>query len=114
MEPMKYDGKDYELAKFDVAMALKFDSVATENDITSKAEKMYDVCESCIGSIGEIVDGDAYDTCDLVKLVDLYNTINDTYVSNMAKTRNERNAVDVSEAMNLVDKVQSMVGSISN
>lgn len=102
-----YEGSEIELAKFTLSVAEELDKVDTERQLKARAEKMHKVMVTIVGAdkLTEIVDGSDYKTCDLVKLVDLFNCVNDAYKDDMNRSRNAR----MEEQM---DRVSEMSGKL--
>lgn len=106
MTVMEYKGIDYELAKYDVALAEEIEAVGNERDFRKKAESMYSLMEKVVGGgLAEIVDGDGYETCDLIELVGVFNHANKAYEDGIRSFEREQEEAQQEMLANLERQV---------
>lgn len=109
MTTVNVNGMTLELAKCTLRTMEKLDEVGKTQALRAKAEKMYALMDSIVdGGIADVVDGDSYETCDLCKLVNVYNAANDGYRADMNRSQTEMLERNMAKVADMSEKVERM------
>lgn len=109
MTAVNVDGMTLELAKCTLRTMERLDEVGKTQALRAKAEKMYALMDEIVeGGISDVVDGDTYETCDLCKLVNVYNAVNDGYRADMNRSQTEMLERNMAKVADMSEKVERM------
>lgn len=109
MTTVNVDGIHLELAKCTLRTMERLDEVGKTQALRAKAEKMYALMEELVeGGISEVVDGEDYESCDICKLVNVYNAVNDGYRADMNRSQTDMLERNMAKVADMSEKVERM------
>lgn len=109
MTTVNVDGMELELAKCTLRTMERLDEVGKTQALRAKAEKMYALMEELVdGVISEVVDGEDYESCDICKLVNVYNAVNDGYRADMNRSQADMLERNMAKVADMSEKVERM------
>lgn len=109
MTTVNVNGIHLELAKCTLRTMERLDEVGKTQALRAKAEKMYALMEELVeGGISEVVDGEDYESCDICKLVNVYNAVNDGYRADMNRSQTDMLERNMAKVADMSEKVERM------
>lgn len=109
MTTANFDGESIELAKYTLEVAEDLEKVGKEKNIRVKAEKMYKALGKVVGEdiLSELVDGTDYSNCDLTKLANMFNIVNDAYTADMNRHTDEKVRENMEKIADMGKQIES-------